>query len=171
MYTYVAVTFSSKTNMSRHFAITLKNVSKTRLEIKSGIYCHWTVLTGFLSVVRLLVKWRTDTVQYSTLRVAYTVNVVLVEQVGLFPEGWEGQVVLYRLQALDPVTCTCMYVRVCILYSGTSLIRTPEMRTPRFNGYFAQVRNLSHSLLYILPLKCGHLAIPYSGQSSASRLQ
>ena len=35
------------------------------------------------------------------------------------------------------------------LYSGTSLIRTPEMRTPRFNGHFAQVRNLSHSLLYI----------------------
>ena len=35
------------------------------------------------------------------------------------------------------------------MYSGTSLIRTPEMRTPRFNGHFAQVRNLSHSLLYI----------------------
>ena len=35
------------------------------------------------------------------------------------------------------------------VYSGTSLIRTPEMRTPRFNGHFAQIRNLSHSLLYI----------------------
>ena len=35
------------------------------------------------------------------------------------------------------------------VYSGTSLIRTPEMRTPRFNGHFAQVRNHSHSLLYI----------------------
>ena len=35
------------------------------------------------------------------------------------------------------------------MYSGTSLIRTPEMRTPRFNGHFAQVRNHSHSLLYI----------------------
>ena len=44
------------------------------------------------------------------------------------------------------MTYVHMYVRT---YSGTSLIRTPEMRTPRFNGHFAQVRNLSHSLLYI----------------------
>ena len=38
---------------------------------------------------------------------------------------------------------------VLLVYSGTSLIQTPEMQTPRFNGHFAQVRNLSHSLLYI----------------------
>ena len=52
---------------------------------------------------------------------------------------------LVSISASDRATVGCQTNE----YSGTSLIRTPEMRTPRFNGHFAQVRNLSQSLLYI----------------------
>ena len=58
---------------------------------------------------------------------------------------------VYRQSGLGGGGMTCKIMFAYMVYSGTPLIRTSEMRTPRFSGHLARkLRNVSPLLLYIL---------------------